>query len=207
MKKDIWLYGTLTVLLLGAFLAGCARENARVVYDTQAPVSASAGVHAQSEAAVSGSAVSGTAPEDPELVVHVCGEVRHPGVYVLPAGSRVYQALEAAGGLTGKADGRALNQAELLSDGEQILVRSLEETAAASAAGVPGGGQAADGRINLNTATKEALLTLPGIGEARAAAILAYREEHGGFSSPEELMQIDGIGEKSYSRLKEKITV
>lgn len=144
------------------------------------------------------------AAEPQTLFVHVCGEVRAPGVYELPAGSRIWQAIDAAGGLTEEADDRLLNQAALLEDGMQIRVCPKQET------DIPAAGETmtdSAGRVNLNLADRDSLMQLPGIGEVRAAAIIEYRELHGVFSAPEELMNIEGIGEKSYSRLKELVTV
>lgn len=163
------------------------------------------------------------------ICVYVCGAVQNAGVYTLAPGSRVYEAIAAAGGLTEEAEPRALNQAQLLEDGQQITVYTREEietvgsnsgsrTAGLPADGLSGeaaggdGGAGSDseagaGLVNLNTAGREELMTLSGVGEARAAAIIAYREQNGGFTSPEEIMQIEGIGEKSYERLKDRITV
>ncbi|MBQ9063457.1 MAG: helix-hairpin-helix domain-containing protein [Eubacterium sp.] len=167
--------------------------------------------------------------EPEQICVYVCGAVQKAGVYTLAAGSRVYEAVAAAGGLTEEAEPRALNQAQLLEDGQQITVYTREEAAqngnsltagsissgtegtsagrsGAADSGVSGSG-AADGVVNLNTAGREELMTLSGVGEARADAIIAYREENGAFTSAEEIMQIDGIGQKSYEKLKNRITV
>lgn len=144
-------------------------------------------------------------PEEEKICVHVCGQVASPGVYELPAGSRVYQAVEAAGGMT---DGAAwqINQAQELTDGQQVYVPSKEE---ASDAGIGPGiaGQESDGKVNINTATKEELMTLSGIGEARAEAILKYREEKGGFQSTEELKEIDGIKDGIFGKIEDQIKI
>ncbi len=165
-----------------------------------------------------------------ELYVHVCGQVVSPGVYRLPAGSRLYEAIEAAGGLSESAAGELLNQAAQMQDGQQVYVPSREEAAQGqsgqgvsnmgaagqnvsdqgSAAGqvVPGAGMAADdGRIDLNTATREQLMTLSGIGEAKAESIIAYREEHGGFRRIEELMEVGGIKEGVFNKVKDRVKV
>lgn len=172
---------------------------------------------------------SGSSQADAEpsvLYVYVCGAVASPGVYQLPAGSRVYQAIEAAGGLTENAEGRCLNQAELLTDGRQVTVYTKEEAealgldgrqvtqqesgntspTAASGAGSENAGQS-DAKINLNTATKEQLMTLPGIGESRAEAILEYRTSSGGFSCIEDIQNISGIKEKAFAKIKDYIEV
>ena len=146
----------------------------------------------------------GEEDESLSVFVYVCGAVQKPGVYELPAGSRVYEALEAAGGLMEEADEKSLNQAELLRDGSQITVYTKEE---ASSLPASAGETAGSGKVNLNTAGKELLTTLPGIGDAKADAILQYREENGGFSSIEEIMQIEGIKEKVFEKIRDLIEV
>ncbi|MGI6095855.1 MAG: helix-hairpin-helix domain-containing protein [Lachnospiraceae bacterium] len=139
------------------------------------------------------------------LCVYVCGAVHSSGVYTLAEGSRVYEAIAAAGGLTEEADEYYVNQAQLLTDGMQITVPAKGETA--------GNGQnfsavtAEPGKINLNRASLQELQTLTGIGQVKAAAIVAYREEHGQFASIEEIQQVDGISEKIYEKIKEQIMV
>ncbi len=137
------------------------------------------------------------------LCVYVCGEVKSPGIYMLKEGSRVYEAIEAAGGLLEGVDETGINMAAQLYDGQQITV-SLDgaETAGESAASNNG-----SGKVNLNTADAEELMTLSGIGEARAADIISYREEYGYFSSIEEIMNVSGIGEKMFEKIKDDIKV
>ena len=135
--------------------------------------------------------------------VHVCGAVQQEGVYELPAGSRYEQAIQAAGGFSELADRSALNLAAVVSDGEQIRVLTKEEAQVCRASAE----EASDGRININTASREELMSLPGIGEARAEAIIAYREEHGAFQSIEDIMQVSGIKEGAFEKLKAKIKV
>lgn len=143
-----------------------------------------------------------------DIYVHVCGEVIRPGVYRLPAGSRVYEAIEAAGGLSQEAHADSLNQAARAEDGQQVYVPSMEEAAKnensfSGAEGLP----ADDGKVNLNTASAEQLMTLNGIGEAKAAAIIRYREEHGAFQSTEELMEVEGIKEGTWNKIKDQIKI
>ena len=144
--------------------------------------------------------------EQENIYVHVCGQVESPGVYELPGDSRIYQAVEAAGGMTKEAATQQVNQAQKLEDGQQVYVPSLEEAAAHQT--LPGQtDQADDGRVDLNTATKEELMTLSGIGEARAEAILKYREEKGGFQSTEELKKIDGIKDGIFGKIEDQIKI
>ncbi|MCI8292677.1 MAG: ComEA family DNA-binding protein [Hespellia sp.] len=150
-----------------------------------------------------------------EIYVYVCGEVQIPGVYVLEADSRVCDALVAAGGMTDVAADTWLNQAQVLTDGEKIYVPSeeeakeLETSSGQDGSGVnqTNAGQVDSEKVSLNRAGKEALMTLPGIGETKAAAILSYREKNGGFRSVEELMQVEGIKEGTYEKLKEYISL
>ncbi len=140
------------------------------------------------------------------IFVYVCGAVTAPGVYELPEGSRVYEAVGLAGGMTEDAASEYLNLADVLSDGEKVVVPRLSELPAEEQYG-PLTETEEGGPVDLNHAGKEALMTLPGIGEARAEAIIAYREEHGAFGSPEDIMQVPGIKEAAYEKLKDSITV
>ncbi|MCI9149471.1 MAG: hypothetical protein HFI42_03085 [Lachnospiraceae bacterium] len=136
------------------------------------------------------------------IYVQVSGAVVKPGVYQVPAGSRVFVAVELAGGLTPEADEGSLNQAQALSDGQQVYVYALGEEYDR-----PGDVQAADGRVNLNTATAEELMSLPGIGQAKADSIISYRESSGGFQAIEDLMKIEGIKEGVFSKIKDRIRI
>lgn len=146
-----------------------------------------------------------------EAYVYVCGAVVRPGVYPITEGMRMFEAIELAGGFTEAADEQWLNQAEILHDGQRLYVYTREETqqmAWTEAAGAGTGlGEADSGKINLNTATREELMTLPGIGEAKADAVLSYREEHGAFGSIEEIQNIPGIKSAVFSKIKDQITV
>lgn len=142
--------------------------------------------------------------------VHICGEVVSPGVYELLEGSRVYQAVEKAGGFTEKAAAESLNMAERVTDGMKLVVLSKEEAETAAARiGFSGGASSGTGKpkVNLNTAPKEELMTLRGIGEAKADAIIKYRESRGGFQKIEDIMKISGIKDAAFQKIKEDIMV
>ncbi len=142
--------------------------------------------------------------------VYVCGAVYAPGVYELPIDGRIYMAVEAAGGLLEEADASAVNLAATLTDGSQIYIPVIGEERSSDVRGFSGtdaSEESADGKINLNTATKAQLMELPGIGEARAEAILQYRETVGKFSSIEEIMQVSGIKNALFEQIKLQITV
>lgn len=177
---------------------------------------------------VEGTAADSVLPETEKLIyVHVCGAVQRPGVYPMAEGTRVYEAVALAGGFLPEADEQWLNQAAVIGDAQKLYVYSKEETrqmetdplrdswpGGADSAQSPGTAGDADAPssagaalVNLNTASKEELMTLPGIGEAKAEAILQYRSEHGAFSDAQELLQISGIKEGVFSRIKDRITV
>ena len=141
------------------------------------------------------------------VVVHVAGAVRHPGVYRLPASSRVVDAVRRAGGARRHADLAALNLAAKVEDGRQVLVPLRGATPAAVGSTAAGGSTAPAAPVDLNTATPEQLDQLDGIGPGMAAAILKYRQEHGGFGSVEELGEVPGIGEKRLASLREQVRV
>lgn len=143
------------------------------------------------------------------LYVHVLGAVNRPGLYSFHEGDRAIDAVAAAGGYTGEADRRVLNLARYLSDGEQIIVPTQGETASGALlnAGGSGGSGLNGGKVNLNTADAAALETLPRVGPALAARILAWREENGRFTSIEDLMSVSGIGDKTFAGLEDLVTV
>ncbi len=150
----------------------------------------------------------GDVSEEGDVYVYVCGAVNAPGVYELKEGARVFEAIQLAGGLTEAAAADAVNQARIVTDGEQIRVPTVEE-AQNQGAGVAG--EVTEGtennKININTAGKEELMMLTGIGEAKAESIMDYREKNGSFTSIEELMQIEGIKEGVFNKIKDDITI
>lgn len=141
------------------------------------------------------------------IVVHVVGAVRRPGVYELAAGARGIDAVRAAGGLGPHADPLAINLAQPLTDGEQLLVPRRAPGNGAQ----PGGAAAADrdaaGKVNVNTADQAELETLPGIGPSLAARIIEHRDANGPFASIQDLLEVSGIGEKTLANLEPYITV
>jgi competence protein ComEA len=185
------------VVAVAAFFAWHARPHEEPVPLTASP-------------AVAAAKPEGSASGSPSvLVVSVNGRVHKPGLVRLPAGARVADALDAAGGALPDTDLSALNLARKVVDGEQILVGVTPPPGApgaASAAQPPGPGTA-PGLVNLNTATLTELQTLPGIGEVLAQRILDYRTAHGQFRSVNDLRQVDGIGDAKFDKLKDKVTV
>lgn len=155
--------------------------------------------------ATESSATDPAGQEAADLVVDVAGKVRHPGIAVLPAGSRVVDALEAAGGARRGVDLTGLNLARPVVDGEQILVGVDPAPGVAGTLDSP----TPEGKalVNLNTADAAALDALPGVGPVTAEAILSWREEHGGFTSVDELLEVDGIGEATLADLAPLVTL
>ena len=170
-------------------------------------------------------AVSDKEMQQAMIYVDVCGAVANPGVFQLAAGSRVFQAIEAAGGYLPEAALTCVNRAGVLTDGQQLYILTQEEMerqgldpaemAKASDGqmnGSAGTGQntgmaAQDNRININTADEAQLTTLTGIGATRAQAIIAYREENGPFAAIEDIMNVQGIKEGTFAKIKDEIVV
>ncbi|MFI7026523.1 helix-hairpin-helix domain-containing protein [Micromonospora sp. NPDC049900] len=147
-----------------------------------------------------------------EVVVAVAGKVRRPGLVRLPAGARVADAVEAAGGALPGVDVAMLNPARKVTDGELVVVGVPPPTPAAPAPGVPAPGAAvpgaeSGGRVNLNTATLAQLDGLPGVGPVLAQRIIEHREQRGGFRAVSDLRQVNGIGDARYEELKDLVTV
>lgn len=149
------------------------------------------------------------------IVVHVAGQVQSPGVYELEEGSRIWDAVEAAGGFTEEAAQDAVNLASVLQDAMKITIPSQEEVRQGLAPSVTETAemeignttQTNNGLVNINTADKTGLMTIPGIGETRAEAILQYRKEHGSFAAIEDIMNVTGIKEGLFEKIREHITV
>lgn len=175
----------------------------------------------------SGSLAQDTAQAQ-KIYVHICGAVVNPGVYELEEGSRVFEGIEAAGGFGEDACEDYVNQAGRLNDGERLIIPTIEEIeaakadgsyqymwaadAAAASAGTSGTETLAastnnTGMVNINTATESELGSISGIGAGKAAAIVKYRQENGSFASIEDIMNVSGIKEGTYEKIKDKITV
>ncbi len=150
--------------------------------------------------------------EDIMIVVEIAGAVINPSVVELVEGSRVYEAIEKAGGLTKDADTRSINQAEILTDGQKIYIPTKEELESSQGVTSPysntyNTGTSQSGLININTADLNTLQQLTGVGPATAEKIISYRNENGKFNSIEDIKNINGIGDKTFEKFKDKITV
>lgn len=168
------------------------------------PVTAAAAGGPLAEASPAAAGAVTASPSPAGVTVDVAGKVRRPGIVVLDSGARVVDAIEAAGGARPGVDLSSLNLARLLVDGEQVLVGVVPPAgvAAAAATGDPGGTL-----VNLNTATQEDLEALPEVGPVTAQAILAWRDEHGGFTAVDELLEVVGIGDATLAQVAPHVTV
>lgn len=220
-------FGIAAVMLVGALIfCGCGNRGAEEYFleemgtISESEATETADVDAETEQAE-------TVCQPAVCVVHICGAVRNPGVYELPEGSRIMDAVEAADGFLEEADQAACNLAQTVADGCQIYIATREESAQNQeqerSAGIQnenGGGlypqagvladrpeQENSGKVNLNTADAAVLKTLPGIGDSRAAAIIAFRETNGPFTCIEDIMRVSGIKQAAFDKLKDKITV
>lgn len=207
MKHFIRYYlaaGLLGMTIL--FTAGCTRQN-NTTYSLK-------GELPLAEEDTSGGADSTARNTDSDTVlVHICGEVQTPGVYELTADSRICDVLLLAGGFTADADTEAVNMAAGIEDGMQIVIpaetdRTSETTGNSSdRTGETAAGKTESQLVNINTADKETLMSLPGIGAGKAEAVIAYREAGGVFKDIKDIMLVDGIKEGVYAKIKDKICV
>ena len=195
--KAVWL----PILAAALVSAGCSDKDGESLEELS--------VSAESETEEEG-AVPQEEQEPAETVyVYVCGAVNAPGVYELKKDARVFEAITLAGGMTAEAAPEAVSQARTVADGEQIYVPTVREVQmqGSGVEDIVTGNADVNGKVNINTAGKEELMTLTGIGEAKAQSILDYREEHGKFGSIEDLMLIEGIKEGVFNKIKEDITI
>lgn len=174
--------------ILCVFLCGCGESDVIWLGETEEGISTFAGGETEY-----------MEPVETEICVYVCGAVNAPGLVRLPEGSRAADALEKAGGFREDAGTDSVNLAARVSDGEKLYFPTAEEAVSRE--------QAGGGLIDINTADAGQLCTLPGIGESRAADIIAYREANGSFESCEDIMKVSGIKKSVYEKIKDKITV
>ncbi len=198
----------LTVDLLFSSCTGTGKDSvtltengSAVLTDAQAQVTAAAAEETTEAAKEEESTRAQTQNSSEKICVDVCGAVQSEGIVYLPEGARVYEAIEAAGGFSEDADTRAVNQAMILSDGVQLRIPTREETQSSDNSGSEEGSL-----VNINTADAAALETLPGIGEAKAAAIIEYREKNGSFQQIEDVKNVPGIKDAGYEKIRDRIT-
>ncbi len=232
MRKILYVCIVITIMLLGT---GCNydeeevyldatddltkedmtddKDEERIFYESDAH--GNFGISAENELPIEPS----EAKEVASCVVYVCGAVKCAGVYELTAGNRIVNAIEAAGGFSEAADRDFLNQALLLNDGEKIYVPTIEETTEAglgmgndnllqeNSGSSVGNVDGASGLVNINHADKTELMTLPGVGDAKASAIVEYRNAKGSFGNIEDVMLVHGIKQGLFDKIKDKICI
>lgn len=149
--------------------------------------------------------ISVASQEDNAVYIHICGEVKKPGVYTFSLPPRLTEVVESAGGFTKKADRSAVNLAESVADGSQIMIPSKKKGKSAEEKEVQG--TISEGKVNINTASREELMKLNGIGESKASQIISYRETNGLFKRIDDIMNISGIKEGVFNKIKDYIIV
>ena len=193
-------------LMLSLFLTGCENGESGIVYS----LSGENGTESEADTGATEAsyyAAAEAAEEVAKIYVSVQGEVINPGVYIIPENTRVYEAINAAGGLTDAADIYSLNVVDIIYDGQQIYIPAGTGNTSELTATATQTSESSSQLININTASKTLLETLPGIGSAKAQAIIDYRETNGSFTAIEDVMNVTGIKEGVYEKIKEYITV
>ena len=148
-----------------------------------------------------------TESEKESIFVYICGEIVNPGVYELNYGARMGDLVLLAGGFTENANINYNNLALKLADEQKVYVPSMDEALFAQEAGMPGQSEASTGKVNINKAGIEELMTLKGIGKSKAEKIIEYRNENGGFKSAEDIMKINGIKKSAFDKIKDSICI
>lgn len=149
-------------------------------------------------------------PASKEIAVYICGAVKKPGVYKFNTASRVCDAVKAAGGFKKNADTISINQAQYLKDGEQITIpkkTNVKPGSSGDGKSDSNNSKASSNLVNINQADENELMTLPGVGESKAASIIEYRNKNGNFTKIEDIMKITGIKEGVFNKIKDKITI
>lgn len=211
--RSVQIIFSIFMFLVFTGLTGCKEEGTEFLEEelVQEESTETSGLDVEQEPDLTDTDQQPEISEPPQTIyVDICGAVTSPGVYELPYGSRVFQAIEKAGGYLPEAAASYLNRARGLSDGQQIYVPTQAEVDSQAIAATEDGAETSTGtdqKINLNTADVSKLTTLTGVGESKALAIIAYREENGPFTSIEDIMNVPGIKEGTYEKIKDKIAI
>ncbi len=214
MCRKLKIFPVVWILILVIFMTGCEMSSDD---DMKISVMKTEEDHIEEDKTSSEEPhISEEATEETSVYVHLCGAVENEDVYCVPAGSRLNDVVKLAGGFRDGAAAQYVNLAKVVSDGERIYIPYEDEIDADAAdillesdetglAGDPGSQE--EKLVNINSADKSELMTLPGIGDSKADDIIRYREESGGFGSIEDLMNVNGIKEGTFQKLKDKITI
>lgn len=192
-RREIIIGAAVIVVLVGIWLTAGQRRSPGIAAESGTPVTST---HA-----------SQTTRRPRKVVVDVKGAVNHPGVYHLAHGDRIAEAVNQAGGFRADADGNQVNLAKQVSDQQMIYIPMKGEQVQAAANTGTSGQQTDNKTVNLNTATKEQLTTITGIGDKKADLILNYRQQHGQFERVEDLKNITGFGDKTIAKIKDQLSV
>ncbi len=218
-NTDKYLLITGCLILTVFLLCGCKSKSDLVITESEtvAPMEESVVADVSDETLLVSSEDGPEQEKESETIyVQVTGAVRAPGVYEMTEGSRVFEAVQKAGGMTDEAAADCINQAVEVTDGDMIVLytrREWEQIKAGQTAVATGGEglgailQADDGKVNINTADVTQLCSIPGIGESRAQSIVTYREQNGSFESVEDIMKVSGIKDGLFQKIKDKIKV
>ena len=202
-EKQIKIAVIAIVVITALLLFGGKGENEEIIVEQEGEMQTELTVeHENVSEGDTGQSAQTTAVK---LVVDISGCVKSPGVYEIADGTRLHQVIEMAGGLTKNADIDVINQAEMVTDGQKILIPAKAE--AVDFGNGVSVTTAADGKININYADSAALQEIPGVGPATADKIIAYRESNGRFQSIQDLKNVSGIGDKTFEKMKDKICV
>lgn len=207
-EKQIKIAVIALVVVTALLLFGGEGEKDEIVVETEGEPQAELNVDKDDEMSdnLSGTIERETAQRsDLKMVVDISGCVKKPGIYEMQDGTRLYEVVQMAGGLTKDADIDAINQAELVTDGQKILIpgKAKEDHSGNTISGTV----SQNGKININHADNMTLQQIPGIGPATAEKIIQYRETNGLFKTIEDIKNIEGIGEKTFKKMEDKICV
>lgn len=219
LEKKIYAFGVVVLIFVVGYLFQKSNQpavnNNQVLSESAKIQSGATGFPKnESKSSQSSSSFKGSSNQD-TVTVDIAGAVKHSGVYTLKNGARINDLLKACGGLTDKAETRAINRAALLKDQDQIYVPHIGEKVEnlpaakndASKSTSSNGSSSSTEQVHLNSATVEDLQKLNGVGQKKAEQIIEYRDQNGGFKQIEDLTKVTGIGEKTFEKLKDQLAL
>lgn len=208
MKKKIISY--ILIYLISILIVGCSENEVELeVHSNDASTAIISGNHSDSSNNISENENIETMGDiDKEITVYICGAINNPGVYTFEGDARIVEAIKKAGGFTKDAHTTYLNQASNMADGEKVYIPTKKEVESGSYSIYTNADSLnSDGKVNINTADKSTLMSLTGIGDSKAEAILSYRNEKGNFKTIGDICNVSGIGNSVYNSIKDYIRV